>query len=667
MRILQTHFCVLDIETSTHYIDGKPVLTWLSFGVIRLYDLQFNVVESYSFREWIDLGFILKDIERKFYKYEIICYCHNLSFEYDFLMKNIGKPCNIISNSSRGIIAGKIEGYNFQFKCSYRLTGKSLAKLGEIVKLPKLEAEYINIFPHEKIPPEYLEYCERDCDVVAKYIIEQELPVYGTLRKIPFTKTGKVRRYLHEYYRKYEGKNCEWDLMPDEDCFQALLDSFQGAITISNPMFTNIKLNNLNSYDIKSSYPYQMLLHDFPYDIKKSLSVDKSQIKENRFWIAKIRFKNIVSKHDWQWLSLNKINDFCKRSCIFFNGKLIDGEWIERTITNVDFELINKTYQYEDFEILEFYTVTKWGKIPLCYRDTILHFSNEKHRLGLIISDMEKHEISEFSEEYMEVKKEYMTAKENFNAIYGMTVQKLMQPEFWIDDNFIWQERDINYKQDKNKHMKRNFLFGIYILAYARKSLIDGILENCPHNFVYADTDSIKYLDDGKPFIDTNIPLSGMYAEIESVKELGKFECEGKIDEFKTLGAKKYCYTRHEELHIVVAGLPKNERKLLTCVDDFKPNTNFENCKLGKAYMNSQNATYLDWETYELLDYGEISEEIRKFLDKHKIVSNGGIALYPTSYLLNMTNEDKFLINEYQRMIPHFIKKYPQYRRNIYG
>lgn len=667
MRILQTHFCVLDIETSVYFVNDKPALTWLSFGVLKMYDIHNNVTESHEFREWCDLGFILQDIQRKFYNYKITCYCHNLSFEFDFLMKNIGKPYNIISNSSRGVIAGEIVGYNFHFKCSYRLTGKSLAKVGELVNLEKMDAEYINIYPSDEIPQDYLEYCHRDCDIVAKYIVEQELSIYKTLRQIPFTRTGKVRRVLHNYYKQYEGNNCTWDLMPDEDCFQALMDSFQGAITISNPLFTNIKLYNLGDYDIKSSYPYQMLKHNYPYNIKKSTNISNSQITQHKFWIAKIRFNNIVSKYDWQWLSLNKMVDYDRLSCEFYNGKLIRGNFITRTLTNVDFELLNNTYYYEDFEILEFYYATEYGEIPKCYKDTIIQFSDEKHKLGLILDGMLDKGVSKLSAEYMEVEREYNTAKENFNAIYGMTVQKIMQPEFWIDDNFIWQEKDIEYKKDEKRHMKRNFLFGIYILAYARQSLINGILENCPYNFVYADTDSIKYLDDGKPFIDTNEMLSGIYSEIESVKLLGIFDNDGKIDEFKTLGAKKYCYIKNEQLFLVVAGLPKNERELIKSVDDFKPKINFENCKLGKAYMNSQNTTYLDWETYELLDFGEISPEIKGFMDKHGITSNGGISLYPTSYYLDITKEDEFIINQYQKMLPIFIEKYPQYRRNIYG
>ena len=92
-----------------------------------------------------------------------------------------------------------------------------------------------------------------------------------------------------------------------------------------------------------------------------------------------------------------------------------------------------------------------------------------------------------------------MLSKNDVNGIFGMTVQKIIQPEYYVDEFFIWQEKNAEYKQIEDAHLKRNFLFGIYILAYSRHNLLKAIVENCPISFVYADTDSIKFI--GKKYV----------------------------------------------------------------------------------------------------------------------------------------------------------------------
>lgn len=662
MALLQSKFCVLDIETSFEQINGKPSVSWLSFGRIKMYSVNGDTEENFTFREWHELLFFMQNLQRKYYQYEIVCYCHNLAFEFDFLMKNISKPEKILSNSTRSIISGKLEDINILFKCSYKLSGYSLAKIGEMVKLPKLEAEYINIYPDEEIPEEYLIYNERDCDIVAKYMIDIELPKWKTLSKIPLTKTGKVRKKFYEFYSQTEDKNtCEWDLMPPDNCYNAIMEAFQGAITISNPLFTNIELCNIDSYDITSSYPYTMLAEQFPYTIKKSSDFSLSQLNKP-FWIAKIKFINIRSKFTWQWLSISKIQEYCKISSKFFNGKLICTDYMTRTVTNIDYQSICETYDFDDIELIEFYEMEKYDYLPTSYIETIKHFGKFKHDLKEQIKVMETEEHTE--QEMQDVKRDYMLAKNDYNSIYGMAVQKLIQSEYYVDENFIWQEREIPYRCNPKKHMKRNFLFGVYILAYSRRNLLRAIIKNCPITFVYADTDSIKYMKT-EPFIDTNLKLRKEFLEIPSLADLGEFDFELTYKEFKVLGAKKYCYTKQgsDKVILTVAGLPKKEEYPIYSIDDFKPGVNFENCKLAKAYINNQAIVYMDWESHEIIEYIEDMKLADKFMEEHNIESNGGVVLYPTSYLLNITKEDKFIISEYQKSLHQFLKNNEHLRR----
>lgn len=659
MKNCSYYFLVLDIETSeldedierNGNIIKNPLAVWLSYGWIKLYKIDGTVVDKCYFREWFELIQYLSKIAFRFGYYKILCYVHNLSYEFDYLIKNIAKPKTILSNSTHSIISSVLENYeNIEFRCTYQLSGYSLKKIGEMVGLPKLESDYRCIYPEDEITKEEIEYCERDCDIVAKYIVDVCLKEYGKLFNIPYTKTGRVRKVFKEFYDADKSEK-DWDLMPDENCYQALLDSFSGGLVLCNPIFCGLVLNNVHSYDIKSSYPYAQLSEEYPYTIRKSINIGKNQLTKFKFWIAKIKFINIKSKYTWCTLSMSKMNDYDIMESVWFNGKLAQSPYIVRTITNIDFEILNMTYDYDDFEILEFYPLEKYGKLPEPYIKTIEHFSIKKYECGI---ELDRNPTPENE-------REYMLAKNDFNSIYGMCVQKIMQSEYTIDENFLWIEKEKEYKK-QDKHLKRNFLYGIYITAYARRNLVRAIIKNCPYTFVYCDTDSIKFIGDNN-FIDTNPPLLE-YANNKSICKLGKFEYEGTYEKFKTFGAKKYCivgekYKKKDNkngVRMVVAGLPKNVNPLDN-IDEFVCGKLFENCKLAKKYINNQYSFSVDCFDNSIIEVRD-NRDLESFFLENGINTNGGVALYPTSYLLDMTESDKWYTENAQKGLKNWILSY---------
>ena len=529
MQRLNEFFLTLDIETSSEYeIDEngnqKPTAVWLSYGYSILWDKNANPIEICYFRDWITLKNFYDKISSRFYYYQIINYVHNLGYEFDYLMKNISRPIKFLSNSTHSTISGTLERYkNIQFRCSYLLTGYSLAKLGDSIQLPKLESDYRTIYPEDEVTEEEKFYCYRDNEIVAKYIVNVLLKEYGTLHNIPYTKTGRVRRLFKENYVLGD-----WDIMPTEECYRALEKAFNGGITISNPRFTNMTLYNVHSYDIVSSYPFATLSELFPQKIRKS--VCPLRLNYKNYFIAKIRFTNISTKFDWQWLSISKMENIADDS-EFFNGKLIRSTSVDRYVTNIDFEIISKTYEF-DYEVLEYYELYQVEKLPECFIKTILYYADKKHTLK-----QERKKYIEGTEEFYSIDREYTLSKNDFNSIYGMMVEKLTKPIYTIDDDFIWHKYEGKYNYKENYHLKRNFIFGVYITAYARRNLINAILKNCPYTFVYADTDSIKFIGENI-FVDTNKQIHEELLQHECVKQLGRFEYEGSYKEFKTLGAK---------------------------------------------------------------------------------------------------------------------------------
>ena len=641
MKISNTFFLVLDIETSTLFENNEPISVWLSYGYIKMYTVKGKSIDKFYFREWEELKSYLNYINRKFSKSKIVCFVHNLSYEFDFLIKNISKATKILANKSHKVILSELEQFkSIQFRCSYLLSGYSLRKIGDLVGLKKLESEYRTIYPRDEVTQEEKEYCERDCDIVAKYIVDVMLKEYGILTNIPYTKTGRVRKILNNYYQ--DESNRKWDLMPPENCYQAMLDAFNGGICISNPIFTGLHIKNVRSFDEKSAYPFAMLSEEYPYCIEKLENFSENNLSE-KFWIAKIKFYNINSKYPWNWLSKSKMNDYSKFESSFFNGKLINADYIVRTITNIDYDIICKTYDFEKIEILEFYRMKEYGKLPPCYIKTIEHFAVKKET----IKEKMKTDNS------IDLQIDYMLSKNDFNSIFGMSVQKLQQEEFYIDNEFNWCKKETKYKQIKSKHMKRNFLFGIYITAYARKNLIYAIIENCPYTFIYADTDSIKCILE-KDFVDTNKVLEE-YKDNKYIRNLGRFIEEEKYTDFMTFGAKKYCYSYDNEKSVImtVAGLPKTVEPL-SKIEDFKIGKTFENCKLATKYTVGNKYYSYDEDFCKVSD-GE--KDLEEFYRKNNIKTNGGVMLYSTSYKLSITYNDIEHINFCRRFFEKWEEK----------
>lgn len=643
------YFLVLDIETSTETAyDNKlqkevPISVWLTYGVCKLYNLQGETKLECKFRKWETLHKFLCKVSLMFRKKGIFCYVHNLSYEFDFLIKNLSKPKKFTCNSSHKVISAILESYNIEFRCTYQLSAKSLRKIGNELNFIKLDSEYRMILPHDNVTEEEWEYCVRDCDIVAQYIIKEELPEYIILNNIPYTSTGKVRKDFKELLKQYPPEDNLWDIEPPENCFYALSKAFKGAITMSNPRYTNIIIHGrIKSFDETSKYPSIMMCKEYPYTIEKQENFTKEDIKNNKFWIAKIKFQELTSKFDFGFLSIYNTEYINLATSDIFNGKIINAREVEMYITNIDFDSINLIYTYNDFEILEFYPLKKYSKLPKAFFELIKKYAQPKYELKKKLKIIEK-EKGENSEEYIATNTEYMKSKNKLNSIYGMMVQKLTNPEYYIDDNYLWHEKENNYKI-KNKKLNRNFLYGIYITAYSRYDLLNNIVKNCPNTFVYCDTDSIKFIDTGNEFIDMNDYIYENVRDLPYFNNFNRFDYEGYYTEFLTYGAKKYAYVKDGEFGYTVAGLPKHINTIKS-FDDFKLGTTYKDCKLAKRYIYQGIAFDFDAiDENELKSVSNLFDLIGDFENKNDIKTSGGVALFNSDYTLNMTKSDLLYI-----------------------
>ena len=110
------------------------------------------------------------------------------------------------------------------------------------------------------------------------------------------------------------------------------------------------------------------------------------------------------------------------------------------------------------------------------------------------------------------------------------------------------------------------YQWGVWVTSYARLKLHEGIwCITDPHDFLYCDTDSVKYLGDyeenfkklNDKYLDPELSAPDRHGNMHYI---GIYEDDGEYRQFKTLGAKKYCYVDMEDqLHVTISGVNKKK------------------------------------------------------------------------------------------------------------
>ena len=643
MKTINYYYLTLDIETSTtkeydvKHKKEMPVDTWLSYGVSLLVDVTGKILKKCRFRTWGELHQFFDNINSCIMGDRIICFVHNLAYEFDFLMKNLSPVEKMCCNSSHSVIFCKLKDFDIEFRCTYQLSRCSLKKLGEIYGLPKLESDYRTIYPSDDVTSEEWVYCERDNEILIPYITDL-LTAYQYLSNIPYTSTGMVRYDLKQLINKYGGG--VWQNYPPIDCYDAMSKAFRGGLTMSNPRFTGVEIHHkVICKDETSKYPGVMLAEVFPQKIEKKEIFTDADIKNTPYYIARVELTNIYSKYEWGVIASSTVEQISILNSTIFNGKVINADFVDMYLTNTDLEYIAEVYHIGNIKFTEFYPCTEVKTLPHPFIDLIFMYARRKSELKEAIK-----KAKENGGDTTELEREYnMSAKPKLNSIYGMSVQKLVSTSYYIDDYMIWHEKDSEYT-GKGKKLNRNFLFGIWVTAYARRDLIFNIIKNCPVNFVYCDTDSIKYLDIGTKFVDINKKIPTELLQFDFVADFNRFDDDGEYKAMITYGAKKYCYIdSNNNFKFTVAGLPKKTDGVTW--DTFRPGKTFVGCKLAKRYIYNGIAS----------DF-EVDNEI--FMERQEIKSsNGGVALFATDYTLDMTERDKIYIRQNKKTWDELDKK----------
>ncbi len=629
--------CAFDIETTRiPEINQAFMYIW-----------QFQIADEYTIygRYWeqfkdfiINLGFTCNSKQR------IVCYVHNLAYEFQFLAGIYNfQPEQVFMLDTRR--PAKVTMGCVEFRCSYIQTNMTLDAFTHKMGVPDAK---LHDFDYEKIRypwtplfDDELAYCLNDVKGLVQAMTIQMLRDGDDVLTIPLTNTGYVRRDVKEAL-KTVSRNWLLDMQPDYATYKLLRRAFRGGNTHANRFIAGDILENVHSADRSSSYPGVQCNHNYPvsqfYHIRVAQTIEDAEryiYKRGKAVLMELRLTAVSLKnHFWgcPYLSRDKSYDIIKGR--YDNGRILSADALTITCTDVDYRIIKEEYSFTA-EVLDIYTA-RYGRIPQPVIDTIVKY----YRLKTELKDVDE-------SEYL-----YMKSKNKLNSIYGMTAQ---DP---IKDEIIFENGEVDYagKDPKELLAKRSrqafipYQWGVWCTAWARYELEQGI--KLAHQkgavFVYCDTDSVKYIGeiDWSKYNAEKVKLStqsGAFATdpAGNTHYMEVYEDDGFYDRFKTLGAKKYVYETSGKLHITIAGVPKKkgceELEEAGGIEAFKEGFIFRAGKLESIYNDSD---YGDYETPD---------------GKHLYISRN-VALAPTTYQLGITAEYERLLSDeklYMKSISH--------------
>ena len=515
----------------------------------------------------------------------LIMYVHNLGYEFQFMRKRfIWESGKVFSIKERRPIYA-LSTIGIEFRCSYILSNYSLAYIGSSLltkyKVTKKvgDLDYSKVrHPWTPMTKKEIEYQLDDVRVVCAYI-QEKIEHDGSILKIPLTNTGYVRRYCAEScLKKVNGKKTNFNyrvlmknlMIESEKEYTQLKSVFQGGFTHANPFYSDETLYDVGSADLTSDYPFQMVAEYFPMsrgafigEVHDEKLFKKLLKKYCCIFTASISQLTPTFRND-NYISVSHC-DTTSKDVVVQNGRVVCAEYVQLSCTELDWDIIDKTYEWDSVEICNM-RIYQRGYLP---RELVLSIL-ELYKNKTTLKGVDDKVI------------EYMVSKNMINACYGMAVTNIVRDDIQYDDFDEWKKDSadavsqlIQYNKNFNRFL--SYAWGVWVTAHARHMLWDAILE-FGDDYVYSDTDSIKGINFEKHltyFKLTNMETYGKLAKmceyqniplemikpktIEGVeKVIGYWDIEEPYNMFKTIGAKRYIYEHKSgEFLMTVSGVDK--------------------------------------------------------------------------------------------------------------
>lgn len=604
-----------DIEVTSIYQNKQKY----AFMYVWMLDIFDKTIIGRTWEEFVEvMNAITNYFQLTGIKRRMVCYIHNLAYEFQFI-RHWFKWIKVFSLSRRKPLYA-VTSTGIEFRCSYKLSGYNLKKVGELVHIPKLTGDFDYTKVRHKLTPltkDEIKYCIHDVKIVVAYIKQKMKEEGNNISEIPLTKTGYVRRYVRNQTLRGEGRSfykraiSELTLEPEE--YLMAKQAFAGGYTHASALHSGIECSDVVSYDFSSSYPSVLIAEKYP--MTKGRKVEHITIEkfeelmeqDNICAIFTIELKDVRQKFPAEsYISQSRCTEY--EDIVVNNGRIVSANKIVIDITNIDYKIIKKVYKFTPVAIGHMYVYEAYY-LPTSFVKCILHFYESKTTLKGIPEKLA----------------EYMCGKENLNSLFGMCVTDIVREIIEYDNQVGWGEQKRGKKTeeekrreaeefkiqlysqlDKENNKKSRFLFylwGVFCTAYARQNLWTGIFE-LGSDYVYSDTDSVKilhykkhsnYFDRYNEEVTKKLERALDYHHIPhemlrpknikgEQKPLGVWEFDGHYERFKAVRAKSYMYYSHGDFGMTIAGLSKYDP---LDEDRYDPITNPKGRKTAIDYLKT--------------------------------------------------------------------------------
>jgi len=610
-------FITLDTETSWNHNEAQPV------GWVYQWALTYCGAVVYG-RRPSELMTVLERIKRvnNIGEYAVsesgsVChkisvYVHNLSYDYayigDWLRLTFGGVYKSGEDTQRMLAISPhsiltYESAGFCFKCSYKLTHKSLAQWGKEMntKHRKLvgTVDYDAIhYQDSKLTFTDWKYMFYDV-IVLDECLRMQMRLYNDdLISIPLTVTGYVRRECRNEYLKDKKNRYKFlDRRLDIDLYNMCRDEFAGGFTHGNRFLSGKTVRGtIKHRDFRSHYPSQQRAHLFPvgkpyiyFDAFKSRqrgtkppTIERiMEIAKGRCVLVKMRI-SFAELKDYNitmpFLQYDKcIKGYGNRkgvgavaeSAIDDNGRVIkigsrtDEIYFTICVNEDDLKIL--LYMYNIRYVIEKVVIIPRGKLPQYLIDSIDKFFKGKTDYKDQVKELEKMKAKDTDPRLIEAINNLMIAKGLLNGIYGMSATDPIRYSFIEDyESGEWTKETKTDEEQKEALQKyyadfthfMDYQFGLWTTSHARYELFQFCRLVGWENVLYCDTDSIFYIS--TPEIEKRIEAKNQQLK-EHAEKVGayitsnkgkivhydQFELEKEdIVAFRFLHAKCYAYER---------------------------------------------------------------------------------------------------------------------------
>ena len=618
----------------------------------------------------------------------IVVLDHNLSYEFSFLCEYYNFTYDeVFATDPRAIL--KCTMYNhFEFRCTMRHSNTSLTVYTkqwnvEHQKLSGEEYDYNKIrYPWDELTEKEFQYAFHDVIGLCEAYMAEMAYWKDTLYTVPYTSTGYVRRISKKEWAKINYlERRAW--MPGLDVIRLLDEAFRGGdvhgsrFHATPASYGSAVINrNVSSCDRVSSYPDELVNCMYPlgdwYRIqqKKNHWIEQDEIeryiyKYDKAVLTRVHFRGLrLADPSWEMPYIPKSKCIYLENEMLDNGRILSADYLSMTITDVDWQIIKKEYQWNDVYFSDTW-YCRYRYLPEFFVEVIRQFYRDK----TLLKGSEPGSLDDI---------EYNLKKQLLNALYGMSAQHVLRDSiYYLNDaekerlkaeaNYITEKDykilETEYEKKKSltnkerkeiidsidketleKHNKKAFMpfqIGVWCTAWARLDLHRSmwVVYEQGGRTVYVDTDSNKHTGniDFSALNDYYKKRSlerGAFADDRKGKRhyMGVYEHEYTAPRFAHMGAKKYIYEDEKgELHLTIAGVNKRKGAI-----ELKEMGGFSAWKAGTKFIKAGGVQGV----YNDNPYGRIT------VDGHDLYIGRNVCLLPDTYTLGESDDYRLVLDE---------------------